>query len=84
MNEIIEVSSDWLRLREPEDARSRSRELALAASGLLRPGPVEVHDLGSGTGSMVRWLAPMLPGPQTWILHDWNPDLVASSTARPS
>jgi len=80
MNEIIEVSSDWLRLREPEDARSRSRELALAASGLLRPGPVEVHDLGSGTGSMMRWLAPMLPGPQTWILHDWNPDLVELAT----
>lgn len=81
MNEIIEVSSDWLALREPEDARARSRELALAASSRLGPGPIEVHDLGSGTGSMMRWLAPLLPGPQAWVLHDWNPELVARATS---
>jgi hypothetical protein len=38
--------------------------------------PVVVHDLGSGTGSMVRWCAPRLPGPQTWVLHDWNDALL--------
>ena len=38
MSEIIEVSSEWLALREQEDARARSRELALAASGLLATG----------------------------------------------
>lgn len=76
MSEIIEVSSDWLALREREDARARSRGLARAAARRLPPGPVVIHDLGSGTGSMMRWLAPLLPGPQTWVLHDWNPDLV--------
>ncbi len=76
MSEIIRVSSDWLALREEEDARARSRELALAAADGLGPGPTVVHDLGSGTGSMMRWLAPILPGPQTWVLHDWNPDLI--------
>ena len=80
MSEIIEVSSDWLALREPEDARARSRELALAAAGRLAPGPIVIHDLGSGTGSMMRWLAPLLPGPQTWVLHDWNADLVDRAT----
>lgn len=80
MSEIIEVSSDWLALREPEDARARSRELALAAAGRLAPGPMVIHDLGSGTGSMMRWLAPLLPGPQTWVLHDWNADLVDYAT----
>jgi hypothetical protein len=80
MSEIIEVSSDWLALREQEDARSRSRELALAASGRLGPGPIVIHDLGSGTGSMMRWLAPLLPGPQTWVLHDWNSNLVERAT----
>ena len=41
-----------------------------------RPGcagrrrPPVIHDLGSGTGSMARWLAPRLPGPQHWVLHD--------------
>jgi hypothetical protein len=24
----------------------------------------------------MRWLAPLLPGPQTWILHDWNASLI--------
>ncbi|MCS5720201.1 SAM-dependent methyltransferase [Herbiconiux sp. CPCC 205763] len=81
MNEIIEVSSDWLALREGEDARARSRELALAAAGALGRGATVVHDLGSGTGSMMRWLAPILPGPQTWVLHDWNPALTARATA---
>ncbi|WP_173923825.1 SAM-dependent methyltransferase [Agromyces sp. Marseille-P2726] len=76
MSEIIEVSSDWLALREAEDARARSRELARAAARRLRSGPIVIHDLGSGTGSMMRWLAPLLPGPQTWVLHDWNPSLV--------
>ena len=80
MSEIIEVSSDWLALREQEDARARSRELALAASGLLGPGRIVIHDLGSGTGSMMRWLAPLLPGPQTWVLHDWNSNLVQRAT----
>ncbi len=75
MSEVLEVSSDWLALRETEDSRARSRELALAASALLPAGPVVVHDLGSGTGSMMRWLAPLLPGPQTWVLHDWNGSL---------
>ncbi|WP_448809716.1 SAM-dependent methyltransferase [Agromyces bauzanensis] len=81
MSEIIEVSSDWLALREQEDARGRSRRLARAAARMLPPGPVVIHDLGSGTGSMMRWLAPLLPGPQTWVLHDWNPDLVERASA---
>lgn len=29
-----------------------------------------VHDLGSGTGSQRRWLAPRLPWPQHWVEHD--------------
>ncbi|WP_214467747.1 class I SAM-dependent methyltransferase [Microbacterium flavescens] len=75
MSVVIPVSADWLTLREGADAGSRSRALATRAARMLRP-PVTVHDLGSGTGSMVRWLAPLLPGPQTWVLHDWNPALL--------
>ena len=29
-----------------------------------------IHDLGGGSGSMGRWLAPRLPGPQHWVVHD--------------
>ncbi|MFB2600339.1 SAM-dependent methyltransferase [Herbiconiux sp. P17] len=81
MSEIIDVSSDWLALREEEDSRARSRELAVAAAGAVGAGTTVVHDLGSGTGSMMRWLAPFLPGPQTWVLHDWNPALTARAVA---
>jgi len=86
MSEIVETNSEWLALREPEDAASRSLDLARAAAALLTEGPVVVHDLGSGTGSMMRWLAPLLPGPQTWFLHDWSTLLTAQAItrARPS
>jgi hypothetical protein len=35
-----------------------------------------IHDLGCGTGAMGRWLAPLLPGRQHWVLHDRDPDLL--------
>ena len=65
----------WLALREPADAAARSAELAAAARALL-PVPLVVHDLGSGTGSMARWLGPELPGSR-WVLHDRDADLLA-------
>ncbi len=83
MSELLEVSVDWLALREAEDARARSAALADIVPGLLDPGPLTVHDLGSGTGSMMRWLAPRLPGPQTWVLHDWNANLTARASEGP-
>ncbi len=83
MTVVIPVSVEWLTLREDADARSRSAALAAHAAAMLR-APVVVHDLGSGTGSMMRWLAPRLPGPQTWVLHDWNPVLVERAAASPA
>jgi hypothetical protein len=59
------VTPGWLTLREPADAAARSAELA---GRLGRPRVI--HDLGGGTGSMGRWLAPRLPGPQHWVVHD--------------
>jgi hypothetical protein len=40
-----------------------------------------IHDLGCGTGSMVRWLAPRLPGPQRWVGHDRDADLLEVAAA---
>jgi hypothetical protein len=63
----------WLALREPADAAARATNLVdhlRAADSWL------IHDLGSGTGSMGRWLAPRLPGPQHWVLHDRDADLL--------
>ena len=75
--EAIRVSPDWLDLRERADAAARSRDLVTRLRRRLpAAGPLVVHDLACGSGSMGRWLAPLLPGPQHWILHDRDPDLL--------
>ncbi|WP_345545049.1 SAM-dependent methyltransferase [Microbacterium jejuense] len=70
MSAISTASSSWLALRAAADGASRSQVLAAALAELLPAAPVELHDLGAGTGAMTRWLAPQLPGPQRWVLHD--------------
>jgi hypothetical protein len=76
--EALRVSPGWLDLREGADAAARSQALVEQLRRRLpADGPLLVHDLASGTGSMARWLAPFLPGPQHWVLHDRDPDLLA-------
>ncbi len=72
---------EWLQLREGADAAARAQELLDPLRIRLadlpgRSGGVVVHDLGCGTGSMGRWLAPRLDGAQHWILHDRDPYLL--------
>jgi hypothetical protein len=65
-------------LREPADAAARDQELAaLTAEGLGGERPLVIRDLGCGSGSLGRWLAPQLPGPQRWVLHDRDAELLA-------
>jgi SAM-dependent methyltransferase len=81
--DTVRVTPEWLDLREPADAAARSVELVEVLVNVL-PGrsptagasPLVVHDLGCGTGSMARWLAPLLANPQRWVLHDRDPDLL--------
>lgn len=77
----IRVSRDWLDLRERADAVARSRDLVRHLRRCTPGGPLLVHDLACGSGSMGRWLAPLLPGPQHWILHDRDPDLLSLAEA---
>jgi hypothetical protein len=74
----------WLTLREPVDHRSRADDLAerLAAWWEAR-GASKVLDLGSGTGSNLRYLSGRLPGPQTWTLLDHDQALLAQAVAEP-
>ena len=77
--------ADWLRLREPVDHRSRN-------ASVLRPlvarwASLEwtrILDLGSGTGSNLRYLAPRLPAPQSWTLFDHDAALLAEATPAPA
>ncbi len=67
----VPVTPEWLDLREPADAAARSDELAeRLARHLPAAGRLVIHDLGGGSGAMGRWLAPRLPGPQHWVVHD--------------
>ncbi|MES4902032.1 MULTISPECIES: class I SAM-dependent methyltransferase [unclassified Streptomyces] len=78
---------EWLELREGADAAARAVELLDPLRGWLaeagRPEGLVIHDLGCGTGSMGRWLAPRLPGPQHWVLYDRDPALLGRAAARP-
>jgi SAM-dependent methyltransferase len=72
-----EFSETWLGLREPADAAARAADLVQ-----LLPGPIRtIRDLGCGTGSLGRWLAPRLPAPQHWIMADRDPALLAYAAA---
>jgi hypothetical protein len=75
------VSPAWLDAREAADAAARSEELAERLARRLPSGGLTLHDLGGGTGAMGRWLAPRLPGPQRWVVHDRDPDLLAVARA---
>jgi hypothetical protein len=75
--EPVRVSPDWLALREEADAAARAADLADEVRRHLPDGEtVFVHDLGCGTGSMGRWLAPRLARRQHWVLYDWDADLL--------
>lgn len=70
--------ADWLALREPVDHRSRPGTLlAPLREWWSALGCSTVVDLGSGTGSNLRYLAPRLPGPQRWTLIDHDAALLA-------
>jgi SAM-dependent methyltransferase len=76
-------SPEWLALREPADHRSRNE----AVGGALRERfgdreRISVLDLGCGTGSNLRALAPLLPARQEWRLLDHDPGLLAAARER--
>ena len=83
-SEPVRAGADWLVLREPADAAARAPELVDELRRVLpSEGPLRIHDLGCGTGSMARWLSPQLAGPQAWVLHDRDADLLARVASYP-
>lgn len=71
---------EWLELREGADAAARAHDLLdplrIRLANLPGRAGLVIHDVGCGTGSMGRWLAPHLDGAQHWILHDRDPYLL--------
>ncbi|MFE5600307.1 trans-aconitate methyltransferase [Streptomyces coelicoflavus] len=79
--EAPRYAPEWLRLREPADVAARAHDLLdplriRLANLPRRADGLVVHDVGCGTGSMGRWLAPRLDGAQHWVLHDRDPYLL--------
>ncbi|MFT3816152.1 MAG: hypothetical protein QM750_00740 [Rubrivivax sp.] len=63
-------SAEWLALRESADTRARPISLAGLAAALAVKRGGRIIDLGSGSGSLPRYLAPLLPSPCDWLLVD--------------
>jgi hypothetical protein len=78
---MSDFSPEWLALREPADAEARAEELLTTLLTSLTSPDLVVRDLGSGTGSMARWLSTRLPGAHKWILTDQDPALLEVATA---
>src|SRR5262245_34965818 len=77
--------ADWLALRERFDHAARSGVLTRAvADHLPRGRPIRVVDLGTGTGSNVRYLAPRLERRQEWLLVDGDAAVLQHLPARMS
>ena len=80
-------SAQWLALREPADHRARDVSLRdkvvhdLDHLARVRPGPINLVDLGCGSGSNLRALAPHLPMTQHWTLVDYDPALLSAAKA---
>ena len=71
---------DWLALREPVDHRSRAQTLLpLLQTAWSANGWTRILDLGSGTGSNIRYQGPRLIGPQEWTLLDHDAELLAQA-----
>jgi hypothetical protein len=71
---------EWLRLREPCDHAARSAALADCFAAAVGSSP-HLVDLGTGTGSNLRYLAPRLPATQRWLLVDHDAALLAQAPA---
>lgn len=82
-NAVDGFSADWLGLREAFDfdARANAARKMQLVDRLQRWHPANarpwrVIDLGCGTGSNLRWLAPRLAQAQQWLAVDHDPALL--------
>jgi len=80
----VSFDATWLDLREPADHAARAPALPQALAAWMRTTrrPARVLDLGCGSGSTLRALAPLLGEGQDWVLLDHDPALLEAARAR--
>jgi len=72
-------SEDWLALREQADCNARNADLLLKLQAWRsQHKTLKITDLGTGTGSNLRYLAPRLGQQQIWQLLDDDSTLLAA------
>ena len=79
--------ASWLLLREPADTQARSASLTQTVAEVIATtarDAVHVLDLGTGTGSNLRYLVSRLPPRQSWLVVDRDPTVLALVPARTS
>lgn len=74
-------SAEWLAMREPLDHASRSVHLAKRLADRLPRRP-RIMDLGGGSGSLFRFLAPIVGRGQDWVLLDSDSSLLDEAFGR--
>jgi len=77
-----DFGSDWLALREPADHAARAHALLDELPSRTDGAPTRIVDLGTGTGSNLRYLLPRLGPRQHWRLIDNDPELLADLSPR--
>lgn len=78
---IERFDAEWLALREPFDHAARSLALAQRLAELLPRRP-RLVDLAAGSGSMFRFLAPIIGRGQDWTLIDADGALLDEAFGR--
>ena len=75
-------SAEWLALREPIDHHARSEEILAGVAGwFTQDTTLKITDIGSGTGSTLRALKPVLPQTISWHLVDHDDALLGVAKA---
>jgi hypothetical protein len=70
-------SAEWLALREPADVAARALDITrFVADALASRTELTILDLGTGTGSNIRYLAKRFLQPQHWRVVDNDPVLL--------